>query len=356
MKKLLEIALIIIIMTSLLAGCGEHVKGDGAARVQTSETENDQEDGLIQENDLDEVEEPTAESTVGEKQKSVSEEQAQKEEMDSYQEESRVEPTQEHDKQMLALLDEACGSHIYVYASVDMDKDGECEMIGVAYHDFSIWYCSSNLEDCYMVSYGSSHGYDDCKIEQIEFEGERHIVIDAFNMLGNDKRYSILALRDGEIEMLVDDDYGYVYMNEKEDIILNVEFYDGEYDKINEIWSTHTWMDTYLYYEDGKYKEYGAAMLSEKEFSKYDNAQEVLDEIKEENRNENVFEMRYSYFIRENGIVLVQCEEEHEEFIEYYHYIYRENGNHLDIEMTKNYGIMYPSLSWLDEVTYPKIN
>lgn len=280
-------------------------------------------------------------------------EQEQQEEQDFYGEEPRVEPTDEHDRQMLALLDEACGSKIYVYASVDMDKDGENEMIGVAYDHFSIWYCSSNLEDCYMVPGGSSYGYDDCRIEQIEFDEERHIVIDTYNLFGTGKAYSILALHDGEIEMLVDDNYGYVYMNEENDIILDVEAYDGEYDKSYGIWTTHTWTDTYLYYEDGKYKEYGAATLSEKDFLKYDNARELLDEIEKENRNEKLLEIRYSYFIRENGIIHIQCEAEQEEYIEYFHYTYREKGNRLDVVMSKNYGIMYSSLSWLDEVTYP---
>lgn len=342
MKKSIRITLAIMIATSLLAGCSERMEEDGAEMVQTSEIEIDQEDGLMPGNESEEVEEPKTEAIAGKEQ-----------ELDFYQEESRVKPTDEHDKQMLTLLDEACGSQIYVYVSVDMDKDGEREMIGVTYNDFSIWYCSSDLKDCYMVSEGPSHWYDDCKIEQIELDEERHIVVDTYNMFGNDKSYCILALHDGEIETLVNDQYGYVYMNEKNDIILDVEAYDGEYDKTLGIWTTHTWTDTYLYYEDGKYKEYGAATLSEKDFLKFDNAQELLDEIEKENRNEKVLEIRYSYFIRENGIVIIQCEEEQEELITYYHYTFRENEKHLDVEMSKNYGIMYSSLSWLDEVTYP---
>lgn len=343
-KKLIGIVLSIVIV-SFLAGCGERLEEDPANQNRTSEIETNQEDGRVPEDKSEEDGEPTAEATVDKEQGSAPQEQAQ--------EESRIEPTEEHDRQMLALLDEACGSKIYTYVSVDMDKDGENEMIGVANDHFSIWYCSGNLEDCYMVSDGPSHGYDDCTIEQIELNGERHIVIDAYNMLGDDKSYSILALHDGKIEMLVNDNYGYVYMNKKNEIILDVEAYNGEYDKIYDIWMTHTWTDTYLYYEDGKYKEYGAAILSEYNFLKYDNAQELLDEIEKENRNEDVLEIRYSFFIRENGIAYIQCELEEEELIEYFHYTYRVNENHLDFEMPKNYGIMYSTLSQLDEVTYP---
>lgn len=350
-KKLLGIALSIIIVIGLLTGCGERLEGDQANQIRTSEIETNQEDGQMTEDEFEEAEEPTAEATVGKEQESVPEEQAQ--------EESRVEPTEEHDRQMLELLDEACGSQIYTYVSVDMDKDGENEMIGVANDDFSVWYCSSDLENCYMVPCGRTWAYDDCKIELIEFDKERHIVIDTYNWFGTGKAYSILALHDGEIEVLVDDSYGYVYMNEENDIILDIEAYDGVYYKSDDLWTTHTWKDTYLYYEDGKYKEYGAATLSEKDFLKYDNARELLENIEEENQNEDVLEIHYSYFIRENGIVHIQCEvEEYNveydyESIEYFYYTLRENGNYLAGELSPNYGVMLSSFSLLDEVTYP---
>lgn len=318
----------------------------------TSEEEIANETSQDQPESMEEREEPQKET------EEKPEEQTQQEDSDPYQEEARVEPTEEHDRQMLALLDEACGSQIYAYASVDMDKDGENEMIGVTYERFSVWYCSSDLENCYMVSEGHSWWYDECNIEQIELDEERHIVIDTYNMLGTGKAYSILALHDKRIEVLVNDNYGYVYMNEKNDIILDVEAYDGVYQKIDDdfwMWTTHTWTDTYLYYEDGRYKEYGAADLPEENFLKYDNARMLLDEIEEENQDEDLVEIRYSYFIRENDIVNIQCEAEHKESIEYFHYTYRVNENHLDIEMSKNYGSMYSSLSQLDEVTYPVI-
>ena len=348
-KKLIEITLTMIFAANLLTGCGERTEENGTKEAQASEAETAREDGLMPENSPTEVDESVSEEQAQEEEESRVESPEEQEQEEA----SRVEPTEEHDRQMLALLDESCGSQIYVYTSVDMDKDGINEMIGVADDDFAVWYCSSDLEECYMVSDGLSHGYDDCAIKEIDFDEERHVVINAYNLMGNSKAYSILALHDGKIEILVDDNYGYVYANEKNDIILDVEFYDGEYDKDMDIFLMHTWIDTYLYYEDGKYKEYGAAVLSEKDFLKYDNAQEVLDEIEKENMSESVLEMRYSYFIRENGIVHIQCEEESEWFIDYYYYTFRVNENRLEVEMSQNYGRMSSVLSQLDEMTYP---
>ena len=337
MRKKIVVMLCICFLTGTVSGCGERLEEDQEEKVQTSDLEIAQEDGRMQ-SGSEEVEEPALEAAVSAE---------QEEESDLYQEGSRVEPTDEHDRQMLAHLDKTCGSKIYTYASVDMDQDGENEMIGVAIgdaHDFFIWYCSSDFKDCHIVSDGYFDEESCCTIEQLQFDKETHIVINSYCGFGPAKKHSILALHDGDIEILVDKNNGSVYMNEENDIILDVEYYGS---------MGHVWRDTYLYYENGKYKEYGAAVLSEKDFLKYDNARELMEKIEKENGDEDVLEVRYSYYIRENGIVHIECELEKEELDEYYDYTVRENGNHLDGELSRNPGGIFPHLSQLDEVTYP---
>lgn len=337
MRKKIVVMLCICFLTGTVSGCGERLEEDQEEKVQTSDLEIAQEDGRMQSGSK-EVEEPALEAAVSAE---------QEEESDLYQEGSRVEPTDEHDRQMLAHLDKTCGSKIYTYASVDMDQDGENEMIGVAIgdaHDFFIWYCSSDFKDCHIVSDGYFDEESCCTIEQLQFDMETHIVINSYCGFGPAKKHSILALHDGDIEILVDKNNGSVYMNEENDIILDVEYYGS---------MGHVWRDTYLYYENGKYKEYGAAVLSEKDFLKYDNARELMEKIEKENGDEDVLEVRYSYYIRENGIVHIECELEKEELDEYYDYTVRENGNHLDGELSRNPGGIFPHLSQLDEVTYP---
>lgn len=337
MRKKIVVMLCICFLTGTVSGCGERLEEDQEEKVQTSDLEIAQEDGRMQ-SGSEEVEEPALEAADSAE---------QEEESDLYQEGSRVEPTDEHDRQMLAHLDKTCGSKIYTYASVDMDQDGENEMIGVAIgdaHDFFIWYCSSDFKDCHIVSDGYFDEESCCTIEQLQFDKETHIVINSYCGFGPAKKHSILALHDGDIEILVDKNNGSVYMNEENDIILDVEYYGS---------MGHVWRDTYLYYENGKYKEYGAAVLSEKDFLKYDNARELMEKIEKENGDEDVLEVRYSYYIRENGIVHIECELEKEELDEYYDYTVRENGNHLDGELSRNPGGIFPHLSQLDEVTYP---
>lgn len=270
----------------------------------------------------------------------------------------RPEPTDSHDEQMLAILDEACGSELYKYISVDMDKDGANEMVGVRRDDHScdVWYCSSD-----MGIYGyviPVQWYDDYNFELMDMGDEVHVVIDGANLLGNYKSYSILTLHDGQLDVPVFNQYGYVYMNDERDIILEVEEYDKEYNVTNDKLTGFTHKDTYLYYEDDGYKEYGAAKLSEEDFMKYDNAQELLDTIETVFREEWTVEIRFSYLIRENGIVHIQCEAEHAspttEWIDYFYFTLRENGNHLDGDLFKKKdGTIRGSMSHLDEVTYP---
>lgn len=270
----------------------------------------------------------------------------------------RPKPADPHDKQMLALLDEECGSELYKYVSVDMDKDGANEMVGVRRDDYSydVWYCSSDMETYGYVM--PVQWYDDYNFELMDMGDEVHVVINGANLLGNYKSYSILTLHDGRLDAPVFNQYGYVYMNDEGDIILEVEEYDKEYNITNDKLLGFTYKDTYLYYEDGEYKEYGASELSEEDFLKYDNARELLDVIETVFWEEWTTEIRLSYLIRENGIIHIQCEAEHAspttEWIDYFYFTLRENGNHLDGDLVKKKdGTIRGSMSQLDKVTYP---
>lgn len=151
---------------------------------------------------------------------------------------------------------------------------------------------------------------------------------------------------------LVHDQYGYVYQNSNGDIILDVEAYDAQYDADLGHMIGHTWNDTYLYYEDGVYKEYGAVILSEAQFLWFDNTADLISDIRSEAGDG---EIEFVYFLRENGIVHVQCILTIENVsIDYFHYTFRAEGNHLTGSLeSKNEGRMGTYFSAL-EVTYPE--
>lgn len=79
-----------------------------------------------------------------------------------------------------------------------------------------------------MVHQGSV-SRDGCKLETLDLGDRTHVAIDAYNMIGAGKDYSIIALNNGTVSCVVSDNYGYVYMNDEGDILLDVEFYNGMY-------------------------------------------------------------------------------------------------------------------------------
>lgn len=255
---------------------------------------------------------------------------------------------------LMQSLEDASGHKIEEYVYVDMDHDGKNEMMGTYEDDsygWSVWYANSDGTICQPVP-GSKQGFDTCRFELLSLPSETHIVINEANLMGTNKRYSIYRLKDQEIQPLVHDQYGYVYQNSSGDIILDVEDYDAHYDIVDDCFTGHTWLDTYLYYEDGCYKEYGAVVLSEEQFLRYDNAAELLSDIRSEAGDG---EIEFVYFLRENGIVHVQCILTIENVsIGYFHYTFRAEGNHLTGSLeSKNEGCMETCFSTL-EVTYPE--
>lgn len=266
-------------------------------------------------------------------------------------------PTRSMSAEALALmqcLEDASGHKMEEYVYADMDHDGNEEMLGAYEEDsfgWSIWYTNSDGSICQPVP-GSEQGFDTCSFKLLNFPSETHIVINEVNLMGNNKRYSIYKLKDQELQPLVHDQYGYVYQNAVSDILLDVEDYDAHYDIASELFMGHTWKDTYLYYEDGSYKEYGAVILSEEQFLRYDNAAELLSDICEDAGDG---EIQFCYFLRENGIVHIQCECTTEYgSADYFYYTLRVEGKHLTGSLeSKNDGCMGTSFSWL-EVTYPE--
>lgn len=251
-------------------------------------------------------------------------------------------------------MEGACGHRIEKYIYVDMDHDGKEELMGAYEEDschWSVWYASSDGSICQPVPI-SAQGFDSCSFELLDFPSETHVVINEINIMGTNKRYSIYRLNSHELSSLVEDQYGNVYQNANGDILLNVEDYDASYDIASECFIGHTWKDTYLYYADGCYREYGAAILSEEQFLRYDNAAEILSDIRRENNSD---EIGFSaFFLRENGIVHIQCEHTTEYgSADYFYYTLRLEDNRLNGGLeNKNDGCMGTSFSWL-EVTYP---
>lgn len=244
----------------------------------------------------------------------------------------------------------------YQYVYEDLDRDGEKEFVAVTEErGYEVWYCGSDGSRCEKVC-EIDQTMDGYGLEILRLESETHVAVNRYNMIGDAKKYSILALKEGGIKSLVSDHWGYVYQNGDGDIVMDIEAYDGCYDADLDIHIMHTWKDTYLYYDGEKYREYGAAVLTEEEFLKsYANGLEVLDKIRQSTELAEGESLELtSIFVRGNGIVQIQCEYRYAYGnIDFFYYEYKsDEHNKLSGGKELNYGQMGAVLSQL-EASYP---
>lgn len=242
----------------------------------------------------------------------------------------------------------------YQYVYEDLDHDGEKEFLALI-GEGEIWYCGNDGSQCELV-YVPEHRLECYTLKILRQKDETHVVVNAYNSMGNYQYYSILALKDGKVQSLVSDHIGYVYENGEGDIVLDIQSYDGRYEADWGIFTTHTWKDTYLYYDGETYREYAAAVLTEEEFLKcYDNASGVLDKIRQSTELAEGESLELtSFFVRGNGIVQIQCEHRFADgsIAFFYYELKSDENNMLSGGEALNYGQMYETLSQLEAV-YP---
>jgi hypothetical protein len=173
-----------------------------------------------------------------------------------------------------------------------------------------------------------------CNIELLNVGSETHVVVDAYQMTGMFKNYTIIALKDKEAVCLISNKYGYVSMSDSKDILLDVEAYDGMYDPSIDGLIMHTWKDTYLFYDGNTYKEYGASEISEQEFLRYQNSQEIKNQIEGELRESDTKSLEFRYFRRKNGIMHIQCNVQNDSGeIQYGYYTVRYEGDKINDDL-----------------------
>ncbi len=219
----------------------------------------------------------------------------------------------EHGQETLSkLLEEKAGGVAESSLYADVDYDGTRELFAVIAADnvYQIWYCSSDGTICEKVQ--ETVGFFDAAEITGIYNGqvkETHIIINVYNMMGTNKQFSILALREGKVSCLVPWNYGTAGMDAEGNPCMTVEAYDGCYDAVSEMWLMHTWKQTWLFYDKAAntYKEIPAKKIDEEEFLQFVNAAEYLEQIRTKEMTEDTAEITYEYFWRKNGILHVQC-------------------------------------------------
>lgn len=118
------------------------------------------------------------------------------------------------------------------------------------------------------------------------------------------------------------------------------EGYDGMYDPAIG-YMLHSYKETYLYWAGASYKEYGATQISESEFMNFANAAEIKEAAVRaaESMGNGTEELSFSYFVRPNGILHIQCDRTSPEGYIYYGYFTLEyKGDTIKGEIVPEYG------------------
>jgi len=214
--------------------------------------------------------------------------------------------------ELLKLVEEKAGGVAESSLYTDADYDGTKELFAAVATEgqYQIWYCSSDGSVCEKVQENVGF-FDAVEITDRYSEEmlENHIIINVYNMMGTNKQFSVLALREGKVSCLVPWNYGTAGKDAEGNLCMTVEDYDGCYDAASELWLMHTWKQTWLSYDKSAdtYKEIPAEKIPEEEFLQLTNASEILEQIRTGETKEDTKEITTEYFLRRNGLLHVQC-------------------------------------------------
>ncbi|MDE6844939.1 MAG: hypothetical protein K2J99_04125 [Lachnospiraceae bacterium] len=209
-----------------------------------------------------------------------------------------------HDEEveLLQLLEAESGCRIMEYDYLDMDHDGKTEIIG-SYKQDDLWHILYLCSDDKICRELESFRYDHCKLLPYPIYDDTtylgiHLIVNVYDDAGIDKRFSIYALGDHELQPVISNQFGHAYIDDtsviNQTLNLNVEDYGDGYSAI-----------TCLCFDGSVYKEYGLSELSEGQFMQYGNAEKVLADIRAEIDSSSI---EFSYFLRADNHVLIQCE------------------------------------------------
>ena len=142
--------------------------------------------------------------------------------------------------ELLKHLEREAGTVPETYLYADFDHNGGEELFAVLMVEnlYQIWFCNSDGTCCDKV-YESASFYDACDMTVLAYDEETHVVINLYNMMGTNKKFTILAFQNDVVTCLVPWHYGTAGTDSAGRPCMTVEDYDGCYDASLEMWLMH---------------------------------------------------------------------------------------------------------------------
>ena len=333
MRKKLFLTAVILSLTSAFTGCKNNSAlkvgavvsiGEVTEEPTTKEQAIETEAVTVQETIIEETEPET---------ESVTESEAESESLIEFTGNETNIPSELVEK-MKSSIENDIGAYLYG----DIDNDKEKELLA-AYLDESVgqWKIirleNENAEPEEFYSIELFAYYDRCDMGLIDLKDKVHYVINLYSSMGTENSSHILEESDSGVNEVLGLG-NTVWQLQNGEVILQNTYYGCGIDKTTGMMVGRTWTYSYLTYdkESGKYKEYVANEITEDDFLLYEGASECLQGIK---NTYSGFDVKISFFKRNNGMMHVQCEYENDTMIlfEYYTVYYEDNKITMVTEM-----------------------
>lgn len=204
--------------------------------------------------------------------------------------------------ELLQLLEKEAGCKITEYIYIDMNLDEHTDLVGACKKN-GLWHILYLCGDDHACRELETLRYDFCELWHFpayddETYLESHLLVNVYNDAGADRHFSVYALKDHVLQPVIDHQPGHVTMNDisaiNQTMFLSVEDCGDGYSAV-----------TYLHYENGVYKELGISELSESKFMQYDNAEDVLSNIRNELGTDDI---RFTFYAQQFNNIRIQCE------------------------------------------------
>ena len=238
----------------------------------------------------------------------------------------------------------------YLYG--DIEEDNEKELLA-AYLDESVgqWKImrleNETAEPVEFHSVQLPMYLDKCDLGLIGLKDKIHYVINLYPSMGLGSGSLIVEETETGVKEVLN--IGNMYwQSESGDVVLQSAYYGAYVYKPTFEMTGRTWRYSYLTYdeESQQYKEYVANEITEEEFLTYEGATECLDGIRNTYAG---YEVKYTFFKRNNGIMHVQCEYENEEYIFFDNYTVHYEDNIITNVDEKNEGTISRNCTSLEE-------
>ena len=258
--------------------------------------------------------------------------------------------------EMIANVKDRTEHERVAYLYGDIDEDNEKELLA-AYLDESVgaWkiirFENETAEPEEFYSIPLDLYYDYCSMGLIELEDKIYYAVNLRMSMGLGSSSYILEESETGVEEVLNLGYTVAQL-EDGDVLIESTHYGVCLDKTTGMMLGRTWGYSYLTYDEdsGQFKEYVANEITEEEFLEYEGATECLENIR---NSYSDYEVKYTFFKRNNGLMHVQCEYEKDyenvSLIYYNHYTVYYEGNDITNVSEEYEGIISRNFTSLEE-------